>query len=588
MKLNQKFLVAFLFISIIPIFLITSFTYGRYTNLVNQQTTQVAENVFEKAVDSANSSIANISHIAEIFTFYSGSNNSIIDDLKRYDSKSSRYTTYDVFKSNENIKFICQNLIYSSHYINGIFVFTPSGVILGYGYGGGIDVKPGYEPFSDHWYQKTVALKGKKYVDGITTKDFLLNSSPSISFSQALYDIYTHEFLGVLYIDCSPGIFDMGKINTMPNTAMLSIENDSTGYVLYSNADTFQSNSLDDRNNIQIMKRNLDINSLTLVTAINYKKLYQEFGYTRMLIVEIGVVFGIVFVIISILLSHYLTKPIVYLSKKAANRNGNNMVTNGRYLKRADEVGVLCNEFNNMIEELDTVVKREYRNKLILLDSQMKSLEAQINSHFLYNTLESINSIAEIEGVNSISTMSLALGNMFRYSIKTKSELVTIADELQHVQDYISIQKIRFDNRFNLRVDIPQKMYSMKVLKLILQPIVENALYHGLKYCSCGSEICISGHTCEGQIFLQISDDGAGMTTEQLQLLRKSLSEKPRIAELGQRNKESIGLKNINSRIELYYGEGYGLSIESAINEGSRITIRLPVVQELGTEQQLQ
>lgn len=169
---------------------------------------------------------------------------------------------------------------------------------------------------------------------------------------------------------------------------------------------------------------------------------------------------------------------------------------------------------------------------------------------------------------------------MFRYSIKTKSELVTVADELNHVKDYISIQKIRFDNKFELKVDIPKEMYSMRVLKLILQPIVENALYHGLKYCNFGKEIMIKGSTNGVTISLEISDDGIGITPDQLKALQESLNEKPQFTELGQRNKQSIGLKNINSRIELYYGEGYGLSVASEEHKGTKITIRLPALQD--------
>jgi two-component system sensor histidine kinase YesM len=261
-----------------------------------------------------------------------------------------------------------------------------------------------------------------------------------------------------------------------------------------------------------------------------------------------------------------------------SNRQGHNKVSKEKYLMRTDEIGVLYNEYNRMIEELNTFIKNEYQNKLITLDSQMKSLEAQINSHFLYNTLESINSIAEIEEVESISTMSLALGNMFRYSIKTQSELVTIQDELNHVNDYIAIQKIRFDNKFSLITDIPEGMNELKVLKLIMQPIIENALYHGLNYCNFGSLIKIHGYINDSNIFIEICDDGKGMTEEQVLVLENSFKETAQFTELGHRNKQSIGLKNIHTRIALYYGQGYGLSVHSAMNEGTIITIKLPLL----------
>lgn len=576
MSLKHKFLIIFLLLSNIPIIIITLFTYNRYTQLVDEQMAQVVNFVFKTAIDEANDSIANLNHIAEIFTFYSESNDSIIDDLKKYTVNDGSYTTYDVFKSNQNIKFICKNLIFSSNYINGIFVFTPSGEVLGYGYGNNIDITYDYQPFDYQWYHDTIDLEGRTYVNGISTKDFILNAKPSISFSRALYDVYTHEFLGILFIDCSPAIFDLSKVNTLPDTTMLAIENTNTNYMLYSNIDSIKNEF--SIKNTQTLKTTLDIPILTLTSTTNYEKLYQEFNFTRILIIVIAFICAIVFIVISIFLSDSLTKPIIYLSTKMAKHKGHNLVTTEKYLSRTDEIGILCNEYNTMIEELNTFIKREYQNKLITLDAQMKSLEAQINSHFLYNTLESINSIAEIEEISSISTMSLSLGNMFRYSIKTKSELVTVSDELNHVNDYLAIQSIRFDNRFKLILDIPKKMYASKVLKLILQPIVENALFHGLNYCNSGSKIIIKGYTKLSSLYLEVSDDGVGMSSEQLKKLETSLQQEARFTELGHRNKQSIGLKNIHSRIELYYGQGYGLTLKSTKNIGTTITLRLPII----------
>lgn len=574
MQLRTKFLIIFLFISIIPIMIITSFTYNRYTLLIDQQTSEVADSIFEKATWETNTTLNNIKHISEIFNFYSEREDSIIDNIKQYRVGGPSYTDYDILKSNQNISFICKNLIFSFDYINGIFIFTPTGPVLGYGYGNGIDIQPDYSPVNDTWYQNTLDLKGKFYIDGISDKAFIINSKPSISFSQAIYDVYTHEFLGALFIDCDPSVFDLSTVNSLPDMAMLAVEYNN--YMLYSNIDTI-STKLTPKNT-RTQKADLGMDGLSLIFSINYNELYREFGVTRTVILAIALVCIVIFVIISIVFAYYLTKPITYLSRKMASPKGERLQTSSKYLNRTDEIGTLYNEYNNMIETLSNYIKKELQSKLITLDSQMKSLEAQINSHFLYNTLESINSIAEIEGVESISTMSLALGNMFRYSIKTQSELVTIEDELKHVQDYVSIQQIRFDNRFKLILNIPLEMRSLKVLKLILQPIVENALYHGLKYCSAGSYIKIKGIVQEQFIYITISDDGVGMTGEQLQKIKSSLKETAHFTELGHRNKESIGLKNIHTRIALYYGKGYGLKIESRVDKGTSITIKLPLL----------
>lgn len=564
----------FMLISDLPILIMAVYTYNRYTYLINRQTTQVAESIVENASSSANTTLDNIKHISELFNFDAGNQKTIVSDLHKYTGSKNNYTTYDVFETNNNLKLICQNLIFNFSYINGIFVFTPSGEILGYGYGGNIDIRYGYDPTSDKWYKQTLKLQGKTYIDGIRAKEYIINSDPSISFSSAIYDVYTKEFLGVLLIDCSPKIFDLSTVNTLPDTALLSIEQGNQ--ILYSNIDTL-ANDFSDKNSMKYHKE-LAWNDLSLIAVFNTEGLYREFNSTRLTLIAISVVCALVFIIISIFLSSYLTKPIILLSKKMSVRDGDNTVDKESYLNRTDEIGILYNEYQRMIEELKLYIKNELEHKLITLDSQMKSLEAQINSHFLYNTLESINSIAEIEEIESIGTMSLALGDMFRYSIKTTSELVTIADELKHVKDYISIQQIRFDNRFELFLEIPPEMYPLKILKLVLQPIVENAFYHGLKYCSAGSLIRLSGHVENDTIYISVFDDGIGMAPDRLHELNKSLLEKAHFTELGHRNKQSIGLKNIHTRIQLYYGEGYGMQIQSRENHGTTVTLKVPLL----------
>jgi len=229
-----------------------------------------------------------------------------------------------------------------------------------------------------------------------------------------------------------------------------------------------------------------------------------------------------------------------------------------------------------MIEEINIFIKESYQNKIITLDSQMKALESQINSHFLYNTLESINSIAEIEEVESIAIISKALGDMFRYAIKTNSELVSLKEELAHVNNYLEIQKIRYEDKLNYFFEIQENLKDEQILKLILQPLVENAIYHGLEGKKNNWQLRIRVWSEESIIFLEISDNGLGASIEQIQEINKLLNQAPKFTDLGRRDKQSIGMKNVNSRIELYYGPGYGLRFESVQNLGTKIKIRIP------------
>lgn len=253
-----------------------------------------------------------------------------------------------------------------------------------------------------------------------------------------------------------------------------------------------------------------------------------------------------------------------------------NLLVTDKYLNRKDEIGVLYHQYNQMIDEINAHIKERYQNRIIVLDSQMKALEAQINSHFLYNTLECINSIAEIEEVERIAVMSKALGDMFRYSIKTESELVTLNEELSHVRNYVSIQKIRFGDKIHVVYDIPENLLEEKILKLIIQPLVENAYYHGLENKKTKGILTIKAVLDEIHIRISISDNGAGIAQDHLEELRNLLRKPPQFTDLGHRTKQSIGLKNIQSRIQLYYGQNYGITVESVPGQGTEVQIYIP------------
>ena len=249
-----------------------------------------------------------------------------------------------------------------------------------------------------------------------------------------------------------------------------------------------------------------------------------------------------------------------------------------RYMNSPDEIGVLYRQYNHMIEELNTSIQNEYENRLVMLDAQMQSMEARINSHFLFNTLESINSMAELDDNEEISIMSLALGNMFRYAIKTKGERVSLRQELENVRDYDSIQQISFSHRYRLITEVPESLMEVPVLKLILQPLVENALVHGLDHCAYGSEIHISAESSGGVLEILVSDDGRGMSQDEVERLRAQLMRPTEFKKPGHREGRSIGLKNIQSRIELYYGKGYGLRITSREGVSTTIMVTIPIL----------
>lgn len=580
MKLKYRFFLIFSALAVVPLFLFSYIAYNHYINLSNSQITDTSSKIMEQAVKETDSVFGSMQHILELVQYTSPNEETILQELGKFADPNSEHSDQDIYEANKKMKYIFQNFVFSTENINGIFIFTPSKVVLGQGYGNGVDVRSDYDPAGEDWYEKTLELEGKIYVDGVKERDYLLNDTPSISFSMCVYDVYSRDFLGVLYINCSQEIFSLDTVNVLPEATEFVIKRENE--ILYKSNPFDWENSSETNKESHKIEYNQEIagEGVTLTAVFDKAGLAADFRVTLSLMLFALVVFLILFIVLAYFLARYLTEPITVLSHIMAHPREKNRAVESPYMNRTDEIGTLYNQYQTMLEENNRYIKSEYENKMILMDTQMKALESQINAHFLYNTLEAINSLAEIEGAEDISVMALALGDMFRYSIKTKGALVTLEKELAHVKNFVAIQQIRFDNGFRFEMDVPEELYSCRILKLILQPLVENALYHGLLHCNAGSSIYLSARKENKIIYFTVKDDGVGMASETLEQLQKLLEEKPKFGELSQHANESIGLKNINARIRLYYGEDYGLSVKSEQGCGTTVQIKIPELVE--------
>lgn len=585
MKLRQKLFLILLFMTLLPTVCITAISYYRYEKTLQQQMHEYSSNLFSQAVLKTNNTLEDLEKVTSIFSSYSpGNSASLLHNLKPYAKEGEARDELSIYRTRQSLKYMCQNLFNTYDFIYGIYLFTPSGVNFNFENTTSSRLVYEYTPNEEGWYDQVLSQEEPYYISGIAAHDTMFQGSKKSFFiAKRLYDIYSSQNLGILLINCDPTVFDLSSLNTIPDVTSITIANCEKNEIIYSTTPNDEFLSIAKARSQSANSTELALPSLTLFTSVDNSQLYREFNTTGVLLILAAVLCLIAGIILALYFSRFVTRPIVHLSKKMSKQHGENLTLSTRYLTRSDEIGILYNEYNSMIEELNTAIRTTYQNKLISLDAQMKSLEARINSHFLFNTLEAINSIAMIEGSTQITTMSMALGNMFRYAIKTKSELMTLQDEINHVIDYISIQSIRFNHRFSFRLHIPERMRDLKVLKLILQPIVENSFSHGLQNCQYGHLISIFGFTFDTCFYIYVVDDGKGMTSEQLKTLNDSLMEEPEFTELGHRTSQSIGLKNINTRIELYYGKGYGLLAQSKPDKGTLIRIKLPYLEKEDT-----
>ena len=238
----------------------------------------------------------------------------------------------------------------------------------------------------------------------------------------------------------------------------------------------------------------------------------------------------------------------------------------------SDEIGELMSSFQAMTLRMEEMIDEKYRMGKEVKNAELKALQAQINPHFLYNSLDLVNCLAIQHDVPEIADMINSLVEFYKLSLNRGQEILSLYDELRHVQTYVRIQNMRFEKKIRLEIIEEPWMKKYAILKIILQPLVENSIMHGIleKEDSRG-EIKISSALKDNRIYITIEDDGVGMSLNQIENLLKETNEV-------QHRGSGYGVKNINERIKLYYGADYGLVFESRENKGTTVTVSIPAI----------
>ncbi|MCM3766398.1 sensor histidine kinase [Neobacillus niacini] len=280
-------------------------------------------------------------------------------------------------------------------------------------------------------------------------------------------------------------------------------------------------------------------------------------------------------IIISLLLGFMLSKPMVgsiYKLRKAMENVEKGNLAQRVSFQGYDEIGQLGKGFNHMINEIDRLVSEVYETGLREKEAEIKALQSQMNPHFLYNTLETINMLAVTKGNLEVSDMVSSLGRLLRYTIDNSSKIVTLKEELSFIQSYIAIQKVRMGENLKYEEEIEPVLHDVLIPKLVLQPLVENAIIHGLF--GQGGLIVIKAASKNELLEIVIHDNGKGVPIERLEALKQTL-------ETGQikpnRNHTGIALPNVHERIQLLYGKEYGIEIASQEHNGFSILLKIPI-----------
>lgn len=240
-----------------------------------------------------------------------------------------------------------------------------------------------------------------------------------------------------------------------------------------------------------------------------------------------------------------------------------------------DEMGELGTQINTMLARLKLLMEDNINRQLLVKNSEIRALQNQINAHFIYNVLESIKMMAEIDEEYEISDAITKLGKLLRYSMKWTSGKVTVEQEIGYIKDYLVLINLRFDYEIRLSLNVPEAIMVQEIPKMSLQPIVENAIYHGIEQMAEDTTIYVKGYKEDSDCIIEITDAGKGMSEEEVEALYKKISGE--IDSTGGEKGNGIGLKNVQDRIKMSFGEGYGLEIASKLGCYTKVRVRVPM-----------
>ncbi len=282
------------------------------------------------------------------------------------------------------------------------------------------------------------------------------------------------------------------------------------------------------------------------------------------------VVLTVMVVGFSVYLPKSFTKPITDLVE-VTGRVSRGDLTARSVNDTADEVGMLSGSMNQMIDKINELLQQITKEQIRIREAELELLQSQINPHFLYNTLDTIIWLAEGGNQKKVVDMVKSLSAFFRTSLSRGRDMITIREELIHAKSYLEIQQFRYQDILEYEIDVPDEFGECMIPKITIQPLVENALYHGIKNKRGGGRIVICGRAEDDDIIISVSDDGIGMTPERLAEVTEGL--------VGGDHSDSAiyGLYNVNERIKLKFGERYGIALYSTYNEGTACDIRLPM-----------
>lgn len=584
-SITGKYLRAFTLIIVLPTLLISIFLNRIYINTLLDNSSDMILQTMEQISIGVENEIKRISLTASTIS----NDDDIMDLVTKWNRSNDSGSRFDISNQiDSKLNYIFNN---SSDVETVIFFFKNKGA---YCFKNNPVIEEDEIKKMD-WYKRSLQNQGKVLVLG-SLKSFTYNAwnqytisvsiSPGISAIrndvEAIYfgfrtnifsSFYTNFKLAskwqMFIIDSNHRIMvskdekSLGKDIRETGYFRNSLENGGSSFVETVNG-----------KKIFVSVHNIQKANWKIVSVMDYKELTQDVDRISAYAIGISAVIFLFFILFSIFFFRDIIIPVKSIIKEMRNVEKGDFNTTIE-IKREDEIYELGRSFNRMVQEIKKLIierdiKEREKNK-----AEIEVLQSQINPHFLSNTLNSIRLMAMIAKVESIKNMTDAFIKLLSASFAKGGKLITIAEEIENLKNYIYIMKIRYGDKFDVNIGVEEQIEKHYILRLILQPIVENAILHGVSELEKRGEILVKGYMKDNDVIFEIRDNGIGMTAGQIEKLLTGDNRNVR-------GFSSIGVRNVDRRIKLNHGDKYGLRIESVFGEYTLVRMTLPVLPDNG------
>jgi two-component system sensor histidine kinase YesM len=577
-SIQSNITMAFVLLITITAFTLSMISYYLSEEAVQANARQNATDMMKQVTATIRTYVTGMENISDVTA-----NNR---DIQEYLSKKTYSSLTEEKQYEEKISEFFQSILFSRSDIASVNIFGYNGqAVFGRK---DAELNPYVDLAEQSWYAQAQQTGGKNVLSSSHVQPIFQNNHRwVVSLSRELQRKDGGQPLGVLLVDLNFSVLnDMLSDINLGKRGYIFIVDESGNLVYHPQQQLIYSNL-----KAEMMDRVTAIRSGTFLTDEgDQSRMYtvQDSGFgwkivgvsyvdelvsnkteMRLSFLALSSLCIIVAILLSLLISTRLSQPIKQLQehmKEVEKGNFDIQVPVG-FTK---EIGRLARAFNLMVGKIKELMAQTVRDQEMKRKSELIALQAQINPHFLYNTLDSIIWMAESKRSEEVVVMTAALAKLFRSSISRGEELIPIETEMEHITNYVTIQKMRYQTKFNYGIQMDPSLFQYKTIKIVLQPLVENAIYHGIKHKRGPGFIDISLEEEEQAIVMKVSDNGVGMTEDQVAKLL--------VYDPGRPEGRGVGIQNVHERLQLYFGQAYGLTIRSLPGRGTSVWIRIPKV----------